>query len=70
MDSPVGVMFFERYTDEADLQNKLVQHQDKIQVVVSKNEAIKNRVGFGNAQTPHLWDYADGVDTMAFLSQL
>lgn len=70
MDSPVGVMFFERYTDEIDLQNKLAQHEEKIQVVVSKNETIKNRVGFGNAQTPHLWDYADGVDTMAFLSQL
>ncbi|WP_299464769.1 acyl-CoA reductase [uncultured Microscilla sp.] len=70
MDSPVGVMFFERYTDEAELKQKLAQHQDKIQVVVSKPGLVHNSVGFGNAQTPHLWDYADGVDTMAFLTRL
>jgi hypothetical protein len=27
-------------------------------------------VDFGQAQRPHLWDYADRVDTIAFLLSL
>ena len=26
-------------------------------------------VPFGKAQSPHLWDYADGIDTLEFLSK-
>lgn len=70
MVSPVGVMFFEYYKDEADMVEKLTQNEDKIQAVVTKNNVVKNRVGFGQAQKPQLWDYADGVDTMAFLTSI
>jgi hypothetical protein len=32
---------------------------------------VKNQVvGFGESQQPALWDYADGIDTMDFLSKL
>jgi len=27
-------------------------------------------IPFGKAQQPELWDYADGVNTMAFLANL
>ena len=38
----------------------------QLQCVVSK----KGTVAFGQAQFPAIDDYADGVDTMAFLTRL
>ena len=68
--SPAGVMFFEYYEHEAEIQQKLAENIDKIQAIVTHHEAFANRVAFGQAQHPQLWDYANGVDTMAFLSKL
>ena len=36
--------------------------KDKIQCIVGKNH-----IPFGKAQSPQLWDYADGIDTIEFL---
>jgi len=39
--------------------------------VISFSDGLKNIVvDFGQTQSPSLWDYADGVDTMSFLSGL
>jgi hypothetical protein len=27
----------------------------------------RHGIPFGKAQSPHLWDYADGIDTIEFL---
>lgn len=70
IDSPAGVMFFEYYESEAEIQQKLEENADKIQAVVTNHETFANRVAFGSAQHPQLWDYANGVDTMAFLTGL
>ena len=45
---------------------------EQIQCVVSSGPLnIKSQVvDFGQSQQPKLWDYADGVDTMAFLTAL
>ena len=66
--SPIATLFYEYYEDLASLQQKLVMDADNIQCVVSNT--IKNAVPFGKTQQPALTDYADGVDTMAFLSGL
>ena len=42
---------------------------DQIQCIVSK-DLIPNSVAFGQTQQPKLWDYADNVDTLAFLNSL
>ena len=63
--SPVSVLHYELY-DDLDLIHRLVaDYQEKIQCVVGKGF-----VPFGKAQSPALDDYADGVDTMAFLESL
>jgi hypothetical protein len=64
--SPIATLFFEKYTDLGALEEKLALEKDKIQVIVS-NGSIKNSIPFGETQKPKLWDYADGVDTLAFL---
>lgn len=63
--SPVSVLHYELY-DDLDLIHSLVaDYQEKIQCVVGKGF-----VPFGKAQCPSLEDYADGIDTMAFLQSL
>ena len=70
--SPLAVLYYERYDDLAFVENKLTNEAEQIQCVVSAAPLrIKSQVvDFGQSQQPKLWDYADGVDTMAFLSSI
>ncbi|MFT4683042.1 MAG: hypothetical protein ACI80P_000839 [Flavobacteriales bacterium] len=63
--SPVGSLYVQRYASNAELEAYLTKHESGIQVVVGKNY-----FPFGEAQKPKLWDYADGVDTVSFLTSL
>lgn len=67
--SPIAVLFYETYTSLSDLKNTLEAHSENLQCVVSK-ENVSNGVAFGKTQSPELWDYADGVDTVRFLLNL
>ncbi|MEO5777557.1 MAG: acyl-CoA reductase [Flavobacterium sp.] len=67
--SPISSVFYEYYEDIADLQTRLTNEAGQIQCVVSKG-LIENSIPFGQTQQPKLWDYADNVDTLAFLTTL
>ena len=67
--SPIATIFYEYYDNEIDLKIKLHQDKEKIQCIVAKN-FIENEVAFGETQSPNLWDYADGINTLEFLSKL
>jgi len=62
--SPVSQVNYEYYDDKAGLTETLQKNLD-IQCIVGKGF-----IEFGKAQQPSLTDYADGVDTMAFLVAL
>jgi len=64
--SPISSVFYEYYENLDDLQNRLDNETDQIQCIVSNN-LVKNSIPFGTTQKPNLWDYADNVDTVAFL---
>jgi hypothetical protein len=63
--SPLGVVFYETYSNENDLKNKLELHRSKLQCIVGSDH-----VPFGQSQFPHIDDFADGVNTMEFLAGL
>lgn len=66
--SPLSVINFSRYHD---LQEVLASiSSSDIQCLVGLPERVENAVYFGQAQNPRLDDYADGVDTMAFLNAI
>ena len=67
--SPIAVLYYEKYKNETDLNFKIAQHQHKIQCMVSENGQYEGSISFSEAQQPALWDYADGVDTLEFLSK-
>jgi len=62
--SPISQLHYQFYDDEKEVREKLKGDQN-IQCVVGKND-----IEFGGAQCPDVCDYADGVDTMAFLKGL
>jgi hypothetical protein len=64
--APVGIVGFSYYAKPEDYLNVIEANRSKIQVVVSSG-LTPDSVDFGHAQEPELWDYADGVDTLAWL---
>lgn len=67
--SPIATIFYEYYENETDLKIKLYQDRDKIQCIVAK-DFIENEVSFGQTQHPKLTDFADGINTLEFLSKI
>ena len=67
--SPLAVVFYEEYEDLSDLYTSLQAQADKIQCIVTDEEAIIDIpcFKFGCSQAPALSDYADGVNTLDFL---
>ncbi|NEM98619.1 acyl-CoA reductase [Pontibacter burrus] len=70
MVSPISVLFYDTFSSLTDLREKLNAVKDKTQVVVSAHGWLEGSIPFGEAQCPMVWDYADGVDTLAFLQKL
>jgi hypothetical protein len=66
--SPLGMLYYERYSSMETLEELLQRKQAEIQCVVSK-AALTGSVPLGRSQQPELWDYADGVDTLRFILQ-
>lgn len=66
--SPIAGLYYERYTNDSGLKIKLKGNAEKIQCIVGKEEPAT--IPFGQAQYPKVWDYADQLDTMKFLSEL
>ena len=66
--SPIAVLYYEYYATVEDLQAKLKDNEHKIQCIVGNSTPATTP--FGQAQYPALWDYADQMDTLKFLSEL
>ncbi|WP_242927573.1 acyl-CoA reductase [Pontibacter vulgaris] len=70
MVSPISVLFYDTFSSLSDLRQKINAVKDKTQCIVSAHGWLEGSIPFGEAQCPMVWDYADGVDTMAFLQKL
>ncbi len=71
--SPVSVIHLLNYNDNEHLEQYLEEHRHQIQCVAAiDSQQIKaaDPIPFGKTQQPELWDYADGVNTLRFLSGL
>lgn len=65
--SPISTLYYQTYSDLKKLEENLGTVSDKIQCIASKDGFYPGSVSLGNTQHPGLSDYADGIDTMAFL---
>ena len=62
--SPISQLNYEFYVDKNDLSDKIPDTQN-LQCTVGKEFT-----DFGKSQSPAITDYADGVDTLQFLTEL
>lgn len=65
LNSPIACVHYSTYANLKEAENSIRIQQENVQCVVSK--CLKNVLDFGQTQHPKLSDYADHVDTMAFL---
>ena len=67
--SPIASIFYEYYDTIDTLKATILEDSEKIQCIVSEGFS-ESEVAFGQTQKPQLWDYADGVNTLEFLSKI
>jgi hypothetical protein len=65
LSSPIACIHYSTYTDMKEVKQRLEDQKEAIQCVVSN--CVEEALSFGQTQYPRLGDYADHVDTMAFL---
>ena len=63
--SPISVLHYEYYRDPDTLSEQLDLMTERIQCITGHNN-----IQFGKAQSPELWNYADGIDTIEFLGKI
>jgi hypothetical protein len=63
--SPLAMLYYQCYENIDEVAAFLTKYKDDIQVIVGQGYEE-----FGKAQCPMLTDYADGVDTMSWLTKL
>ena len=63
LQSPLAMLHYEFYKNFSLVENFIKENNEQLQCVVSKNH-----IPFGQTQSPNLWDYADGVDIIEFLT--
>lgn len=69
--SRIAGLHFSYYDDIKEVETEIRARKEEIQCVVAAPGLLHlETIPFGQAQEPELWDYADGVDTIAFLQHL
>lgn len=68
--SPLAMLHYRTYETPEQVNQYLHEKQNEIQVVVSHSDQWIESLNPGTAQQPELWDYADRVDTMEFLTNI
>ena len=69
--SHIAGLHYEYYDDLEAVKNEMEERASEIQCIIARKELLPIKTyPFGQAQSPELWDYADGVDTMDFLRKL
>ena len=67
---PLSVIYYSDYSDICILAAELKEMESQLQCIVSKSDKLNNVIDFGTCQLPLLNEYADGIDTINFLSNL
>ena len=68
--SPVSVLHYSRYRSSDHLASLLAAVHDSTQCIVAGSDGPEGCIPFGRSQHPALDEYADGNNTLAFLSGL
>ncbi|MHC1702302.1 MAG: acyl-CoA reductase [Tenuifilaceae bacterium] len=68
--STVGVLHYQEYESIDDVKKYLELHKNQIQCIVADAKIFPGAIPFGMSQNPAVDEFADGMDTIEFLSKL
>ena len=69
--APTSVLYYEYYTNQAQLVEKIKPLEENLQCTVSNFDVNGlNTIAFGSTQEPGISDFADNVNTLDFLNTL
>jgi hypothetical protein len=68
--APISTLNYHFYENIEEAKDYVKKHEDLWQCVVSNENIIEHVIPFGKSQQPELWDYADNVNVMSFLSEI
>jgi hypothetical protein len=63
LQAPLSMVYYHYYSNEEEVKNYLEVHKEQLQCIVGIDY-----LPFGSTQEPQIKDYADGIDTMQWLS--
>jgi hypothetical protein len=63
--SPLAVLYYQIFKNQEEVNNYIEKEKENLQVIVGHEYHQ-----IGKAQCPTLFDFADGIDTMAWLQSL
>lgn len=63
LQAPLSMVYFHYYSNEEEVKNYLEVHKEQLQCIVGLEH-----LPFGSTQEPQIKEYADGIDTMQWLS--
>ncbi len=67
--SGVSVVNYTYYENESEVAEYIEKNRENIQIVIGDNPSLCS-IALGDGQNPQIKDFADGVDTMRWLSEL
>lgn len=67
LNAPISVLYYQRFDTDEEINQYLQSIEDQVQCVVGKSDDLIN---FGEAQSPTILEYADGVDVREFIDGL
>jgi len=70
MFSALSVLTWQYHVDAAAAVAQLKLKREQWQCAVGPKDFMEGVVPYGNSQSPELWDYADGVNTLEFLQSV
>ncbi len=68
--STVGVVHYKEYDNIKSVVEFVNQHANELQCIVGDVSIVPNAIPFGTSQNPGIDEFADGIDTLEFLSKL
>ena len=69
--APIAVLHYSYYDDLKEVDQLLDGQKDSIQCVMARADfGSQKTIAFGEGQKPELWNYADHIDTLAFLQNI
>ncbi len=66
--SPVGVLFYEKYSSLTEVNKKIASLEPELQCVVTNTHLSVNKFHLGTSQCPTVFNFADNINTLAFLN--